>query len=247
MRWELARQAAATATAQAALLEQRYASGLAFATAGEWPAAADAFRRVMAQDAGYKDAQERLQVALAQIAAGEMTATAAVVAATKAAAQTTTAEAVAAAQQATATAQTGATATAEAIGVLYARGVGLMNSRHWLEAEAALLAVLNADPSYRDVQALLVTVAAETTKLSPTATPTPTTTPTGTPTPTASATPTPMPSHTPDAPATRTAQARPTATRTATPTPMSRIAPRILIKVSGAGSVYEVSLQAPFD
>ncbi len=72
---QIARQAQATTDALQAEIGQHYAAGQAFAQAGDWPAAADAFRLVIALDAGYRDAQAQLANALANMAAGDATAT----------------------------------------------------------------------------------------------------------------------------------------------------------------------------
>lgn len=203
----------ATVAAQSTAIEQHYAAGLAFAQAGDWPAAAVAFRQTIALDAGYKDAQTQLQKAIAQVEATQATATAAAVAL---AAQSQA--------DAQATAASGITATAQALAALYARGQGLMNLGRWPEAEGALQGVFDVDPAYQDVQTLLATVAAETAKLAPTATPLPTHTPTVTPTPLPSATSTPngtataVAAATGRAAATQTAQAGPTAPPTRQPT-----------------------------
>jgi len=202
-----AQQAAATVAAMTAAIEQHYAAGLAFAQVGDWPAAADAFRQTIALDAGYKDAPAQLQQALTEVEAAHATATAAIVA-----------QVVQRQTDAQATVQAATTATAEALAALYARGQGLMNLGRWPEAEAALQGVFDVDPAYQDVQTLLATVAAETAKLAPAATPLPTHTPTATPTPLPSATTSPNGPATEYAAATQTAQAGPTATSTRKPT-----------------------------
>jgi len=202
---QLERQTQATTIARLTALEQHYAAGVAYADAGDWPAAADAFRQVIAQDAGYKDAQAQLSQASAQV----------------------TAQAAQAEENATATVQAGATATAQALAALYARGQGLMNLGRWAEAAVALQAVFDVDPNYEDVQRLLVTTSA---KQTPTPTPTPTPAPpTPTPLPPTPTPAPPSPTHVPPTPTpTRMpptpTRAPPSRTPTAvppTPTPLS--------------------------
>ena len=170
---------AAAATLQAEV-EQDYAAGLAFANAGDWQAAANAFRQVVALDAAYLDAPAQLAAALTQVETGAATATAQVVA---------MAAQVRADDQATADAA--ASATAQALAQLYAHAQGLMNLRRWTEAESELQTIFDQQPDYQQVQSLLATASAETAKLGPTRTPTESRTPTITPTPTPSHTPTP--------------------------------------------------------
>jgi formylglycine-generating enzyme required for sulfatase activity len=165
-------------------------------------------------------------------------------------------EATATAQSAAiALAHSAATATAQALAALYARGEGLMNLGRWAEADAALQAVFDVEPNYRDVQSLLVTVGAHLAQTPPPTTSTPvppTPTPVFTPTPTLTAmpsTPMPAPTFTPT-PASPTPAPTPTATpavtSTATPTsaPTSAL-PEVeiteIINVrSGPGTSYDV-------
>jgi formylglycine-generating enzyme required for sulfatase activity len=67
---DLERTTQATAVARLAAVEQHYAAGLAYAQAGDWPAAEDAFRQVIALDANYQDVQAQFQAASAQALAG---------------------------------------------------------------------------------------------------------------------------------------------------------------------------------
>ena len=168
-------------------VEQLYATGVAFQKAGDWEAAEAKFKQVITLDPDYKDVQTRLADVKARVAESEAIATADAQA-------TATAHA-----QATAMAQAvAATATATAVETHYQKGLAYVNLEKWTEAQVELQAVFEIDPNYKDVQAQLVVVNSEITKLMPTVTPTPSTTST------------PTPTHTPTP--------RPTSTTTATPT-----------------------------
>lgn len=156
---------AATAQAETAEVERQYQAGVAFQAAGRWDDAIAAFTEVVRRAPGYKDASARMaQVSQTRVAAG-------------------------ASADATATAkmqveQGGrATATAEALEAHYQKGIGYINLKQWLEAQAELRAVFGADPNYRDVQAQLALVNTEITKLTPAATATSSASPAPTRTP----------------------------------------------------------------
>ena len=165
--------------------EQHYQAGITFQNIGDWAAAEEEYKQVIALDASYKDVQTRLAEVKARLAESAATATAMAVAqaeqaradaqATSSAAVTATAMAQADAQ---ATAAAAPTATAEALEAHYQKGLGYMNMRRWEEAKAELSQVFEVDPNYKDVQAKLMEVEAEIAKLTPAAAPTPIATPT---------------------------------------------------------------------
>jgi len=158
-------------------VEQHYQAGVAFQDVGDWDKAVEAFERVVAIDATYKDTRTRLAevkskqqevLATMQAKASQATATAQAQAAATAAAATVEAKiaqvtsvAATATAQARATAQAQeakATATAEALAQLeahYQKGLGYINIGRWEEARAELEQVFEMDPKYRDVQTRL--------------------------------------------------------------------------------------------
>lgn len=132
-------------------VEQRYQAGIAFQDMGDWDKAVEAFEKVIAIDATYKDERTRL----AEVKAKQ--------------------------KEATDMARAGAaTATADALEAHYQKGLGYMNIGWWEEAKAELEQVFEVDPNYKDVQAQLAMVNSEVMRLTPTAMPTPSATPTPT-------------------------------------------------------------------
>ena len=120
-------------------VEQHYQAGMAFQDAGDWDRAVDAFEKVVATDATYRDARPRLvEVKAKQREALAM-------------AQTEASEAM-------------ATATNEALTQLeadYQKGLGYINLKKWIEAKTELEQVFEEDPNYREVQAKLAEVEAQ--------------------------------------------------------------------------------------
>ena len=182
-------------------VEQHYQAGMTFQEVGDWDEAVEAFEKVVAIDASYRDARTRLAevktkqqeaLAMAQAEAARATATAQVRAEATAAAATVEARmAKATSVAATATAQARATvqaqeakatATAEALAQLeahYQKGLGYMSLSRWEEAKTELEQVFEVDPNYKDVQARLAEAEAKWAEVQPR---TPTVTP-ATPTP----------------------------------------------------------------
>jgi len=153
-------------------VEQHYQAGVAFQETSDWDKAVEAFERVVAIDATYKDAQTRLtKVRTKQ-------------------------------QEVLATVQARATAKAVAqLEATYQKCLGAMNLERWAEAKTACDKVFASGPSFKDVQAKLTeieTKLAELRALTPTSMP-PTYTPypTATPYPTFTPVPTPRPTVTP--------------------------------------------------
>jgi len=197
-------------------VEQHYQAGVAFQDVGDWDKAVEAFERVVAIDATYKDTRTRLAevkskqqevLATMQAKASQATATAQAQAAATAAAATVEAKiaqvtsvAATTTAQARATLQaqeSKATATAEAlirVEAHYQKGLAYMNLERWEEAKAELEQVFEVYPNYKEVHAKLAEVEAEIAKLIPTVTPSPLATNTLTP-PAATATPRPEDRH----------------------------------------------------
>ena len=149
--------------------EQHYQAGVAFQNVGDWAAAEEEFKQVIALDANYKDAQTQLAEVRSKLAESAATVTAVAMA-----------QAERAQADAQATAAAAPTVTAEALEAHYQKGLGYMNIGRWEEARAELEQVFEKDPNYKEVQAKLAEIKA----IIPTSTPPPTATYTPSPTPT---------------------------------------------------------------
>jgi len=156
-------QGTATAEARQIEVERAYAAGVAFAAAGDWVKAAEEFGKAVVLEPAYKDAATLLAEARNK---AEIT-------------------------KATATAQSAAAATAQALSEIeaaYQRGLAYINLKRWEQAKSEFDKVVDRDPNYREVESKLLEVEGklnEDRALRPTASPTPSASPTPTRTATA--------------------------------------------------------------